>query len=173
MRKKRSRNRDDLFSSSLGLTPDNLNRTDFFLLLRSMHSSRTYALITPELPRRQSGFKHLADLLQRSALDLRDVKVHKHCRDDAGWCPDVSVLWTPIERCGVDEVGRGEPWRCLVSKVKTLKWRKKEAKERSKMNGVGESYVASHAPKKPTDAARPNVYERRRCDGISPPETHA
>lgn len=29
------------------------------------------------------------------------------------------------------------------------------------------------APRKPIAAAKPNVYDRRRCDGSSPPDTHA
>lgn len=33
--------------------------------------------------------------------------------------------------------------------------------------------VASHAAKKPTAVARPNVYDRSRCDGNSPPEIQA
>lgn len=33
--------------------------------------------------------------------------------------------------------------------------------------------VASHAPAKPIAAAIPNVYDRSRCDGISPPASQA
>jgi len=33
--------------------------------------------------------------------------------------------------------------------------------------------VASQAPMNPIEAARPNVYDRSRCDGISPPESQA
>lgn len=38
---------------------------------------------------------------------------------------------------------------------------------------VTRTYVASQAPKNPTEVARPNVYDRSRCDGISPPDSQA
>jgi hypothetical protein len=99
--------------------PDNL-------LVRTGHMSAN-AHVLPEPACGEFCFKHLVDLLECPVLNLRKVEVDPNRGDKAGWTPDpaygsvsittviatalrnrLTVLWTPVERIGIDEVWRRE-----------------------------------------------------------------
>lgn len=132
-----------MLGGSLLLAPRLLWRSNL-LGLAITRNGITDTLVPLELPRRQPGLEHFGNLLQRAVLNLWHVP-EDECRcDQAGREPDVSVLWTPVQGCWVDKVWCGEPVE-EVSVCNLLG------------SGGGVTYVASHAPKKPTEAPRPKV----------------
>lgn len=51
---------------------------------------------------------HLINLLQSTTLGLGQEEKHPEEGNDTRGEPDVAVSRTPVERVGVDEVGRGK-----------------------------------------------------------------
>lgn len=69
---------------------------------------RNNALIVLELPCTNTGVEHLIDLLECPILGFGNEEEDEDEGDEVRHEPDVSVLGSPVEIQGIDEVGSGE-----------------------------------------------------------------
>ncbi len=114
----------------------------------------TGALVVLEFPRREFLLEHLVDFFEGAIFGLWEDKPDKYENDEVGRAPDVPVF-AALHRLLI--LGRVIVERFLLTQFNSKGFKK-----------YGAVKVATQFQANDTPIAKPRVYPRRRCVGISP-----